>query len=102
MGIELLQDDEVSALCDQCASAAGIDLRRLLTSADDDELRLTQNAQPALTFVGIALTRLLRRRGIEPSAAAGHSVGEYAALAAAGSVSAPPGIQGRGGGGKGA
>ena len=89
MGIELLQDDEVSALCDKCASAAGIDLRRLLTSADDDELRLTQNAQPALTFVGIALTRLLRRRGIEPSAAAGHSVGEYAALAAAGSVSAP-------------
>src|SRR6202165_5177893 len=89
MGIELLQDDEVSALCHQCAAAAGIDLRRLLTSADDDELRLTQNAQPALTFVGIALTLLLRRRGIEPSAAAGHSVGEYAPLAAAESVSAP-------------
>jgi len=89
MGTEILQDAEVATLCDQCASAAGIDLRRLLTTADDDELRLTQNAQPALTFVGIALTLLLRRRGVEPSAAAGHSVGEYAALAAAGSVSAP-------------
>ena len=39
MGVELLQDDEVSALCDQCASAANIDLRGLLTTASDDELR---------------------------------------------------------------
>ena len=89
MGTELLEDDEISALCDRCASFADVDLRRLLTSADDDELRLTQNAQPALCFVGLALTSLLRRRGIEPTATAGHSVGEYAALAAAGSVDAP-------------
>jgi [acyl-carrier-protein] S-malonyltransferase len=89
MGVELLADPEVAALCDQCSSAAGVDLRRLLTEADDDELRLTQNAQPSLCFVGIALTLLLRRRGIEPAATAGHSVGEYAALAAAGAVDAP-------------
>ena len=89
MGTELLQDEEVSELCDRCASFADVDLRMLLTNAGDDELRLTQNAQPALCFVGIALTLLLRRRGIEPVAAAGHSVGEYAALAAAGSVGAP-------------
>ena len=89
MGSELLEDEEISALCDRCASVAGIDLRHLLTQADDDELRLTQNAQPALCFAGIALTLLLRRRGIEPAAAAGHSVGEYAALAAAGSVDGP-------------
>ncbi|HEX2647929.1 MAG TPA: ACP S-malonyltransferase, partial [Candidatus Dormibacteraeota bacterium] len=89
MGAELLQDPDVSTLCDQCASAAGIDLRRLLTTADEDELRLTQNAQPALCFVGIGLTHLLRRRGVEPVAAAGHSVGEYAALAAAGCISPP-------------
>ena len=89
MGVELLQDSEVSELCDECGSAAGIDLPRLLTTADDDELRLTQNAQPALCFAGLALTLLLRRRGIQPVAAAGHSVGEYAALAAAGSLTAP-------------
>jgi [acyl-carrier-protein] S-malonyltransferase len=89
MGVELLADPEVAALCDECSSAAGVDLRRLLTEADDGELRLTQNAQPSLCFVGIALTLLLRRRGIEPAAAAGHSVGEYAALAAAGAVDAP-------------
>jgi [acyl-carrier-protein] S-malonyltransferase len=89
MGTELLEDEEVSALCDRCESFADVPLRRLLTSAGDDELRLTQNAQPALCFVGIALTTLLRRRGIEPSAAAGHSVGEYAALAAGGAIDTP-------------
>ena len=89
MGMELLTDPEVAELCERCASTADVDLRRLLTSADDDELRLTQNAQPALCFVGLGLTLLLRRRGIEPAAAAGHSVGEYTALAAAGAVGAP-------------
>ncbi len=89
MGAELLQDEEVSALCDRCASAADLDLRHLLTNATDDELRLTQNAQPALTFMGVGLTLLLARAGHRPAAAAGHSVGEYGALAAAGSVEAP-------------
>jgi [acyl-carrier-protein] S-malonyltransferase len=89
MGTELLEDEELSALCDRCESFADIELGRLLTTAGDDELRLTQNAQPALCFVGVALTTLLRRRGIEPAAAAGHSVGEYAALAAGGAIDAP-------------
>jgi [acyl-carrier-protein] S-malonyltransferase len=88
MGAELLTDPEISDLCDRCSSSADVDLRRLLTTADDDELRLTQNAQPALCFVGIGLTVLLRRHGIDPVATAGHSVGEYTALAASGAVSA--------------
>ena len=89
MGADLLTDPEVSDLCDKCASAADVDLRHLLTTASDDELRLTQNAQPALCFVGLGLTLLLRRRGIEPTAAAGHSVGEYTALAVSGAVGGP-------------
>src|SRR5258706_8045375 len=88
MGAELLTDPEMSDLCDRCSSAADVDLRHLLPAADDDELRLTQNAQPALTFMGLALTMLLKRRGVEPAGAAGHSVGEYAALAAGGAVGA--------------
>ena len=86
MGADLLADQEVAALCDKCSSATGIDLRHLLTTADEDQLRLTQNAQPALTFMGIGLTLLLARAGHRPDAAAGHSVGEYGALAAAGAV----------------
>ena len=86
MGADLLQDPEVSELCAKCSSSAGVDLRHLLTAASDDELRLTQNAQPALTFMGVGLTLLLERAGHRPEAAAGHSVGEYGALAAAGAV----------------
>ncbi|HEV2034395.1 MAG TPA: ACP S-malonyltransferase, partial [Candidatus Dormibacteraeota bacterium] len=89
MGADLLTDPEVAKLCERCGDSAGVDLKRLLVSADDDELRLTQNAQPALCFVGLGLTLLLKRRGIEPIAAAGHSVGEYAALATSGAVGAP-------------
>jgi [acyl-carrier-protein] S-malonyltransferase len=86
MGAALLQDPELADLCARCEDASGIGLRHLLVDADDEELRLTQNAQPALSFVGIGLARLLARRGIEPAAAAGHSVGEYAALCAAGAL----------------
>src|SRR5438067_6131496 len=86
MGSDLLTDAEVSDLCDRCSSTTGVDLRHLLTTATDDELRLTQNAQPALTFMGIGLTLLLARAGHRPDGAAGHSVGEYGALAAAGAV----------------
>jgi [acyl-carrier-protein] S-malonyltransferase len=89
MGAELLTDPEVAELCDRCSQTADVDLRHLLIGVDDEELRLTQNAQPALCFVGVALAMLLSRRGIQPAAAAGHSVGEYAALAAGGAVGAP-------------
>ena len=85
MGAQLLEDREVADLCARCSTE--VDLRRLLTGAGEEELRLTQNAQPALCFMGLALTLLLRRAGFEPAAAAGHSVGEYAALAAGGAIS---------------
>jgi [acyl-carrier-protein] S-malonyltransferase len=86
MGLGLLRDPELDELADCCGAAAGLDLRRLLTEADEEELRLTTNAQPALVFVGVALARLLERRGVRPRAAAGHSVGEYTALCVAGAV----------------
>jgi [acyl-carrier-protein] S-malonyltransferase len=88
MGLELLVDPDLFALCKECGDAAGVDLTRLLTEADEDELRLTENAQPALCFTSIALARVLGRGGVHPVAVAGHSVGEYAALAVAGSMSA--------------
>ena len=86
MGSELLEDPEIAALCTLCSAEADIDLRRLLTIAGDDELRLTENAQPALTFMAIGLTMLLARAGHVWVAAAGHSVGEYGALASAHAV----------------
>src|SRR2546427_10456616 len=79
MGADLLEDDEVSALCDKCSASADVDLRHLLTAAGDDELRLTPNAQPALTVMGGGLTLPLARARHKPPPAAGHSVGGYRA-----------------------
>ena len=93
MGTELLQDPEVADLCLRCSDTGNVDLRRLLVEAGDEELKLTQNAQPALLFVGVGLAILLRRRGLEPAAAAGHSVGEYTALCAAGAMSPEDALQ---------
>ena len=87
MGVEVLMDPEIARLADRCSEAARIDLCRLLTEADDDELRLTTNAQPALVFGGVALARALAGRGVRPAAVAGHSVGEYTALCVAGALS---------------
>jgi [acyl-carrier-protein] S-malonyltransferase len=89
MGADLLREPRFDALADQCSLILDLDLRRLLTDAPEEELTLTQHAQPALLFCGVALTTLLRERGIEPAAVAGHSAGEYAALVAAGALSVP-------------
>ena len=86
MGVELLDDPEIAELAGRCGERAEIDLVHLLTRADDEELTMTTNAQPALLFVGVALALLLGRRGLHPAAAAGHSVGEYTALCAAGAL----------------
>jgi len=86
MGSEVLEDPEISELAERCSAASRISLRHLLTEADDETLRLTTNAQPALLFMGVALAALLQRQGVRPDATAGHSVGEYTALCVAGAV----------------
>jgi [acyl-carrier-protein] S-malonyltransferase len=67
--------------------ALGFKLSTIMFEGPDDSLRLTENAQPALMAVSVAVTRVLASRGftLKDNAAyvAGHSLGEYAALAAA-------------------
>jgi [acyl-carrier-protein] S-malonyltransferase len=65
----------------------GFPLTRLCFEGPEDELTRTENAQPALLLVSIAALEALRSRGIEADAAAGHSLGEYSALVAAGALS---------------
>jgi len=71
--------------------ALGEKLSRLIFEGPEDELTLTANAQPALMAVSLAAIRALEREfGIAPGKAAfvaGHSLGEYSALAAAGALS---------------
>lgn len=69
-------------------------LSRLIREGPEDELRLTENAQPALMAISIAILRVLARETEFDTAGrvthvAGHSLGEYSALAAAGSFALP-------------
>ena len=62
-------------------------LSRLCFEGPEDRLRLTENAQPAILAVSIAAFRLVASRGVQASFAAGHSLGEYSAHVAAGTLS---------------
>ncbi|OYD06446.1 ACP S-malonyltransferase [Paludifilum halophilum] len=67
--------------------ALGTSLSRLCFEGPEEELRLTVNAQPALLTTSIALLSLFGDKGVQPDVVAGHSLGEYSALVAAGSLS---------------
>jgi len=67
--------------------AAGRDMERLLGTAKADELKRSDIAQPAITLANLAAATLLLEHGVVPSACAGFSLGEYAALAVAGVLS---------------
>jgi [acyl-carrier-protein] S-malonyltransferase len=68
------------------SEAAGIDLRRLCFEASEAELVETEIQQPALVATSLAVLAAIRERGIKPDFVVGHSVGEFAALAAAGAL----------------
>jgi [acyl-carrier-protein] S-malonyltransferase len=64
----------------------GFRLSRLCFEGPEEELLQTENTQPALFVTSVAILTVLRTRGILPTAVAGHSLGEYAALVAAEAV----------------
>lgn len=78
------------AVFDEVDAALGENLSGLIWDGDIAELTLTRNAQPALMATSMAAMRALAAEGVEVSAAtyvAGHSLGEYSALCAAGALS---------------
>lgn len=79
------------AVFDEVDDALGQDLSGLIWSGSEDELKLTANTQPALMAVSVAAMRALEEaHGISAGSAAfiaGHSLGEYSALASAGAIS---------------
>jgi [acyl-carrier-protein] S-malonyltransferase len=66
--------------------ALGEPLSRLCFEGPDDQLTLTENTQPALLCVSVAASRLLMSKGHQPAFVAGHSLGEYSAHVAAGTL----------------
>ncbi|WP_166415939.1 ACP S-malonyltransferase [Cochlodiniinecator piscidefendens] len=78
------------AIFDEVDDALGEKLSKLIWEGEQDTLTLTQNAQPALMATSLAAMRALESEGVSITDAAfvaGHSLGEYSALAAAGSIS---------------
>lgn len=71
---------------DEADEALGFPISRLCFEGPEDQLKLTENTQPALLTVSTAAFAVLRDRGISPDYVAGHSLGEYSALVAAGSL----------------
>lgn len=71
---------------DELDAALGTPLSRLCFEGPEDQLTLTENTQPAILGVSIAVCRLLESRGIRPDFVAGHSLGEYSANVAAGTM----------------
>jgi len=86
MGYDLASHSPSAAeVFELVSGATGVDMRYLCFEAPEEELRRTDNAQLALFTCGLAAFRAARERGApSPEMTAGHSVGEYAALVAAG------------------
>lgn len=87
MGLELYRQEEmVRELFSRADDVLGIKLSRICFEGPEEELQLTVNAQPAILTVSVAYLMLLQRAGVRPAVAAGHSLGEYTALVAAGAL----------------
>ena len=80
---------EVQKIFREADRILGIELSELAFHGPGEKLMLTEYAQPAILTVSYALLTLLKEAGIEPRFVAGHSLGEYTALVAAGSLVGP-------------
>ena len=85
MGKDFYENFEVARkYFDKANDILDIDLKELCFEGPEDVLTETQNTQPAIFTVSMIAFELLKEKGIKPSIVAGHSLGEYAALCAAG------------------
>lgn len=75
------------AIFDEADAALGFPISQMCFEGPDEALKLTENTQPALLAVSIAALAVLKELGYKPDCVAGHSLGEYSALVAAGALS---------------
>ncbi len=88
MGRELAERyPEARALFEQADRALNFPLSELCFRGPEEQLQLTENTQPAILACSVAAFRILEKRGVLPDYVAGHSLGEYSALVAAGALS---------------
>jgi len=88
MAKDLVQNFTLAAhVFEEASDATKIDLKKLCFDGPESDLTLTENTQPALLTASVAAFRVAQKEtGFAPSAVAGHSLGEYSALVAAGAL----------------
>jgi len=87
MGKSLAESFAVArSVFEEADRALGFPLSELCFQGPEDQLRLTENTQPAMLTASTAAARVLAEHGVTPDFVAGHSLGEYSALVAAGSL----------------
>ena len=87
MGKELAEKyPAAKAIFDEADKALGFSVSKMCYEGTEDDLKLTANTQPCILTVSVAVHRALADKGITPDYVAGHSLGEYSALVAAGSL----------------
>ena len=94
MGKELADKYPVArAVFEEADKALGFSISQMCFSGTEEELKQTANTQPALLTCSVAVYRILAEKGITPDFVAGHSLGEYSALVAAGSLKFADAVQ---------
>jgi [acyl-carrier-protein] S-malonyltransferase len=95
MGKELYENFKVfKQAIEEASDSVGLNFKKLCLDGPEEDLKLTENTQPAIVACSAATFRVLETEfGYKPDAVAGHSVGEYAALVAAKVISLPDAIK---------
>ena len=78
--------DTAKKLFDEADEALGYSIKKMCFEGSEDDLKLTANTQPAILVVSVIVNEILKTEGVEAQIAGGHSLGEYSALVAAGSL----------------
>lgn len=87
MGRELAENHpSARQVFDEADQALGFSISHVCFSGSEEELKLTANTQPGILTCSVAAYRVLAEKGVRPDYVAGHSLGEYSALVAAGSL----------------
>jgi [acyl-carrier-protein] S-malonyltransferase len=87
MGRELYDKHaEAREIFEEADRVLGFSLSTICFNGPDEDLKITENTQPAILTVSIAAYRVLESKGLKPDVVAGHSLGEYSALVAAGAM----------------
>src|SRR5690348_6888679 len=94
MGKELADKHAVArAVFEEADQALGFSISKMCFEGTEEELKQTANTQPAILTCSVAVYRVAAEKGLQPDFVAGHSLGEYSALVAAGSLKFSDAVQ---------